>query len=127
MIALSGDEAAGWMQVGPRADIPEFNKPRRVSAPLDIHDETDPTVWAISCFFIRGRMRGKGLTHLLVAAGIDFARSAGARLLEACPIDQSKDTRSVGLFVGPTLVFAEAGVSTRASRKPGRPLMRLAL
>ena len=87
----------------------------------------DPAVWAISCFFIRTKARGQGLTHQLVGAGIDFARKNGARLLEACPMDQSKDSRSIGLFVGSTRVFEKAGFEAVAARKPGRPLMRFVL
>ena len=127
LLAMAGGEAVGWMQVGPRADVPEWNTARRVSAPLEPGEERDPAVWAISCFFIRNRARGKGLTHRLVAAGIAFARANGARMLEACPMDQSRDSRSIGLFVGSTRVFEKAGFSVAAARKPGRPLMRLQL
>lgn len=115
------------MQVGPRADVPEWNNAGRGSAPLDPADAADPDVWAISCFFIRTKARGRGLTHWLVAGGIDFARRSGARLLEACPMDQSKDSRSLGLFVSSSRVFEKAGFERVAERKAGRPLMRLVL
>ena len=93
----------------------------------DPGDAADSAVWAISCFFVRTKARGKGLSHRLVAAGIDFATRSGARWLEACPIDQSRDSRSIGLFVGSTRVFEKAGFSEVAVRKPGRPLMRIEL
>jgi hypothetical protein len=67
------------------------------------------------------------LTHSLVAAGIDLARHNGARVLDACPMDLSKDSRSIGLFVGSTRVFEKAGFERVIERKPGRPLMRLAI
>lgn len=127
LLAFDGDKAVGWMQIGPRADVPEWNNAGRVSAPVEPADAGDPAVWAVSCFFLSGSARGRGLTHRLVAAGIDYAKGSGARLLEACPIDQSRDSRSIGLFVGSTRVFEQAGFSTVAQRKAGRPLMRLAL
>jgi predicted GNAT family acetyltransferase len=127
ILAVAGQQSVGWMQIGPRADVPEWNNKGRTSAPLDPHDAADPSVWAISCFFIRTRWRGKGLTHRMVAGGIEFARAGGARRLDACPIDQSNDSRSLGLFVGSTRVFAKAGFVEVARRKPGRPLMRLNL
>lgn len=127
LLAFYGETPVGWMQIGPRADVPEWNNAGRVSAPLDATDAADPRVWAISCFFIRGAARGKGLTHRLVEAGLAFARDNGARVVEVCPMDQSKDSRSVGLFVGSTRVFERAGFETVATRKAGRPLMRLAL
>jgi predicted GNAT family acetyltransferase len=127
LLAFTNGAATGWMQIGPRADVPEWNNKGRGSAPADPADATDPAVWAISCFFIRAKARGQGLTHSLVSAGIGFARERGARLLEACPIDQSKDSRSVGLFVGSSRVFETAGFERLAERKAGRPLMRLVL
>lgn len=127
LLAFDDDQAIGWMQIGPRADVPEWNNAGRGSAPLVAEEAADPAVWAISCFFIRSKARGRGLTHLLVAAGIDFARQNGARLLDACPMDQSKDSRSIGLFVGSTRVFEKAGFERVIERKPGRPLMRLGI
>ncbi|ESX73160.1 GNAT family N-acetyltransferase [Mesorhizobium sp. M0815] len=127
LLAFEGGQAVGWMQIGPRADVPEWNNQGRGSAPLDPADATDPGVWAISCFFIRARARGRGLSHRLVTGGIDFARENGARLIEACPIDLSKDSRSIGLFVGSSRVFEKAGFQRLVERKPGRPLVRLVL
>lgn len=127
LLAFDGGRAVGWMQVGPRADVPEWNNTGRVSAPLEPEHASDAAVWAISCFFVRTSARGKGLTHRLVEAGIGFARENGARLLEACPMDQSKDSRSVGLYVGSTRVFEKAGFSEVTTRKAGRPLLRLEL
>jgi predicted GNAT family acetyltransferase len=127
LLAFVEGTAVGWMQVGPRADIPEWNKPGRASSPVEPDDATDEAVWAISCFFLRSSARGQGLTHRMVAAGVAFARGGGARLIEACPMDQSKDSRSIGLFVGSTRVFEKAGFVRVAERRAGRPLVRLAL
>jgi predicted GNAT family acetyltransferase len=127
LLAFEDGKAIGWMQIGPRADVPEWNNKGRGSAPVDPGDESDPAVWAISCFFIRTKARGKGLTHQLVAGGLAFARDSGARFIEACPMDQSRDSRSIGLFVGSTRVFEKAGFSRVVERKAGRPLMRYVL
>ncbi len=127
LLVLEDGVANGWMQIGPRADVPEWNNKGRGSAPVDATDADDPAVWALSCFFIRTKARGQGLTHRLVAGGIDFARSSGARMIEACPIDLSRDSRSVGLFVGSSRVFEQAGFQRLVERKAGRPLMRLIL
>jgi predicted GNAT family acetyltransferase len=127
LLAFDDENAVGWMQIGPRADVPEWNNAGRGSAPLDAAEALDPAVWAISCFFIRSKARGKGLTHRLVEGGIAFARENGARFVEACPMDLSKDSRSIGLFVGSSRVFERAGFERMVERKAGRPLMRLVL
>ncbi len=127
LLAWRGDDPIGWLQIGPRADVPQWNNPRRATTPLPDAPADDPDIWAISCFFFAPRERGQGLSHAMVAAGIDHARENGARLLEACPMDRAKQSKSVGLYVGSTSVFAKAGFQEVARQKPGRPLMRLAL
>lgn len=127
LLAFEDEQAVGWMQIGPRHDVPEFNNAGRGSAPLDAGDAADPAIWVISCFFLRSRARGKGLTHTMVEEGLRFAKQAGARWVEACPMDQSKSARSIGLFVGSTRVFEKAGFSRLVERKAGRPLMRYIL
>lgn len=127
LIAYVGEVPAGWMQIGPRLDVPQWNNPRRASTPLPDGPAEDPAVWAISCFFFKAAERGRGLSHAMVAAGIAHARSNGARVLEACPMDQAKQSKSIGLYVGSTRVFQRAGFAEVARQKPGRPLMRLVL
>lgn len=127
LLAFQDGKAVGWMQIGPRADVPEWNNAGRGSAPMEPADANDPDVWAISCFFLRSKARGKGLTHQLVQGGVEFARENGARVLEACPMDLSRDSRSIGLFVGSTRVFEKAGFQRMVERKAGRPLVRLDL
>ena len=127
LLAFRGTVPIGWMQIGPRADVPEWNNARRATTPLPDGPADDPSVWAISCFFFAGRERGKGLSHNFVQEGIRHARANGARLLEASPMDQVKQSKSIGLFVGSTAVFTRAGFAEVARQKPGRPLMRLVL
>lgn len=127
LLAFAQGVPVGWMQIGPRADVPEWNNPHRSSTPLPDGPADDPGVWAITCFFLPTRMRGRGLSHALLTAGIAHARAQGARLLEASPIDHAKQPKSVGMFVGPTGTFLRAGFAEVARAKPGRPLMRLVL
>ncbi|WP_170117327.1 GNAT family N-acetyltransferase [Neorhizobium alkalisoli] len=127
MLGYVGGQPAAWVQVGPRADVPQWNSPRTVSRPLEAAEAQDLSVWAVSCFFIGNRHRGKGNSHRMVDVAIRFARESGARILEACPMEQAKTSKSPGLYVGSMTVFAAAGFSEVARRKDGRPLMRLEL
>jgi GNAT superfamily N-acetyltransferase len=127
ILAYSGVEPVAWVQVGPRHDVPQFNSPRTVSRPLEEGDATDPSVWAISCFFLLPKLRGKRLSHRLLAGAIEHARRAGARYIDACPIDHVKQPKSVTLCIGSTAIFDAAGFDVVERRKDGRPLMRLEL
>ncbi|MEY9532471.1 GNAT family N-acetyltransferase [Sinorhizobium fredii] len=116
-----------WVQVGPRYDVPQFNGLRTCSRPLEEREAEDAGVWAVSCFFLSSPLRGKGLSHRILAAAIDHARKGGAHYLDACPIDHSKQPKSVALYIGSTAIFDAAGFGTVARRKDGRSLMRLDL
>ncbi len=124
LIGYRGETPVAWMQIGPRADVPEWNNRGRVTTPLDDAPADDVTVWAISCFFFKSSERGKGMSLAMVKAGIAYAGEGGARVLEACPMDKAKQAKSVGLFVGSTSTFVKTGFREVALRKAGRPLMR---
>ena len=127
LIALDGSVPVGWVQVTPRAHVPRWNTPRTVSRPLDGDDPSDPGSWAVSCFFVQSKRRGHGISHALLKAAVDHARDNGARMVEACPVENAKHSKSVGLLAGSVRVFEKAGFRVVAERKPGRPLMRLDL
>ncbi len=116
-----------WVQVGPRSELPQWNSAKTLSRPLDPADAEDRTVWAVSCFFMNSKDRGRGYSHRMLSEAVEFARESGARLLEGCPIERTKQSKSVGLYVGSQRIFEAAGFSEVAKRKDGRPLMRLVL
>ncbi len=127
VVAFEGDEAVGWLQIGPRADAPQWNGVKRVSAPLSPEDAEDERVWAATCFFVRPGRRGKGVTDTLLAAGVKLAKKNGARMIEACPMAPDGRASASGLYVGHVNVFERAGFREAARRRDNRPLMRLEL
>src|SRR4029079_2414980 len=98
VLALIEDDAVAWLQIAPRADAPQWNGARRVSAPLKEADAEDPRVWTTTCFYVKSSARGQGISEALLKAGIAFAKKNGARAIEACPIDgdASADADYVG-------------------------------
>jgi predicted GNAT family acetyltransferase len=125
VLAFIGDEAVGWLQIGPRSDTPEWNNARRATAPLNEADGSDARIWGATCFFIKSSARGQGVMGALLEGGLRFARENGARLVEACPIDGK--TGNVDAYVGLMAVFERAKFKEVARRKSNRPLMRRAL
>jgi predicted GNAT family acetyltransferase len=125
VLAFVGDEAVGWLQIGPRADTPQWNSTRRATAPLKEGDAEDDRIWGATCFFIKSSARGQGVMDALVKGGLAFAKASGARVVEACPIDGK--TNNVDAYVGLMPVFERAKFKEVARRKANRPLMRRAL
>ena len=81
LIGYEDDIPVAWVSLGPRED---YLKLRRspVMKPVD-----DRPVWSIVCFFVDRSVRGKGLAERMLRAAVDYARSQGARLVEAYPVD----------------------------------------
>jgi GNAT superfamily N-acetyltransferase len=121
LIAFVDGKPAGWVQVGPRADLPTLDRSRLLKR---VDDEP---VWSISCFFVRSGFRGKGLSAALVKAASDFAKKNGAKLVEAYPWSTTEKKSTVTIYTGVATTFERAGFKTVAARVPHRPIMRLAL
>jgi predicted GNAT family acetyltransferase len=125
VLAFIGEEAVGWLQIGPRADTPEWNSTRRATAPLDAADAANERVWGATCFFIKSSARRQGVMDALIAGGVKFARANGARVVEACPIEGKSS--NVDAYVGVASAFERAKFKEVARRRPNRPLMRRTL
>ncbi|SDO59445.1 Acetyltransferase (GNAT) family protein [Microbacterium sp. ru370.1] len=127
LIAYVDGEPAGWVRVGPRTAQARLLRTRDVvtatAEPLDADD-----VWAVSCFVVRKAHRGQGLTRKLLDAAVATARDAGARVVEAYPLDPRVTTRSANqLYRGTVSVFEDAGFAIVDRPKPDRALVALTL
>jgi predicted GNAT family acetyltransferase len=122
VLAYEGDTAVGWCAVGPRENLPQFNR-SRVAAPLDGGEG----VFAVNCFYIRSSRRGDGLMRVLLDGALRFATDRGAKVVEACPIETERKLIWGEGYVGIASVFREAGFAEVARRTPTRPLMRTVL
>ena len=127
ILGYVGERPVAWVQVCRRIELPRWNAQRSVARPLDPADADDPDVWAISGFFMKAAERGRGLSHRMLSAAVNYAAASGARFVEGCPIERTKQSKSLGLYVGSVRIFEAAGFTEVAKRKAGRPLMRLVL
>jgi GNAT superfamily N-acetyltransferase len=127
LIASRDGEPVGWVQVGPRADVPNWNGPRRLTAPTPDAPVDDPGVWGISCFAVRAGRRRQGIATALLDGAIDWARESGARVLDACPVDANTKRQPISIYHGVASMFHRAGFREVARRRHDRPLMRLRL
>jgi GNAT superfamily N-acetyltransferase len=110
-----------WVSLGPREDYARLRR-SPIMKPVD-----DRPVWSIVCFFVDQGARGRGLSGRMLRAAVDYARSRGARLVEAYPVDKAQRSHPDEMFFGPKSVYDRAGFREVARRKPSRPVVRRAL
>ena len=77
----------------------------------------DRPVWSIVCFFVDRSVRGKGLADRMLRAAVNHARSQGARLVEAYPVDAEEQTDPDAMFFGAKSMYDRAGFREVARRK----------
>jgi predicted GNAT family acetyltransferase len=125
IIADRAGEPVGWVQVGPRANTPNWNAARRLSAPLTAGDAEYPGCWAISCFVVPRSERRRGVATALLAGAVDYAKARKARCIDACPVDVSDTANPASIYHGIASMFEKAGFEEILRRRDNRPLMRL--
>lgn len=111
----------GWISLGPREDYLKLRR-SRIMKPVD-----DRPVWSVVCTFVAKAHRGQGLQHRLLAAGVDYARDQGVRLLEAYPVDKPERSHEDFMFFGSRSLYERAGFKEVVRRSPTRLVMRRAL
>jgi GNAT superfamily N-acetyltransferase len=128
LVAYEDGLPIGWTSLGPREDYERLTH-STVLSPID-----DVPVWSIVCFVVGRRSRGRGVATALLTAAIDYARSHGATMLEAYPVDVAAGDRiaSANAYRGTLSMFERAGFEVVARRQwnatsPIRPIVRLDL
>src|SRR6266498_2373267 len=121
LIGYENGVPVAWVSLGPRED---YAKLRR--SPL-MKPVVDRPVWSIVCFFVDRRARGRGLSERMLRAAVDYARSCGARLVEAYPVDRDERSHPDFMFFGAKSMYDRAGFREVARRRPTRPVVRKAL
>jgi GNAT superfamily N-acetyltransferase len=120
LIGYIENRPAGWVQVGPRSDFPTLMR-SRLFKPVD-----EVQAWSINCFVVRPNDRRKGVGRGLLAAAIAYAKSQRAKMIEAYPVDGSRQS-VVDYFTGTMGMFSEYGFVEMIRRNDTRPIVRLTL
>ncbi len=127
LVAYLDGAPVGWVAVEPRPAYIGLLRVYRVPWEGRSEDRSDPSVWAVTCVFVRAGFRKRGLTSALAQAAVDHARARGARALEAYPM-LTKPGQIIAwdeIHVGTRSMFAAAGM--REVSRPGvrRVVMRI--
>ena len=110
---LDGEPVA-WCSIAPRETY-------RAGLYRPSGDEPDG-VWSIACFFVPRRLRRRGIAKLLLHAAIDHARSRGATVIKAYPVDPDSPSYR---FMGLVPLFEDAGLREVGTAGTRRHVMRL--
>src|SRR5512133_3433607 len=81
ILAYEDKQAVGWCGIAPREQLLALEN-SRILKRVD-----DQPVWSITCFFVTKESRQKGIMEALVKAAVKHAKSHGAKIVEAYPID----------------------------------------
>jgi len=110
ILAYDGEKPVGWCSVGPRQDFPRLNRSHQLR-PVD-----DQPVWSIVCYFAAREARGQGLMQALTEAAADYARSNGARIVEAYPTEPETERSGDNLYMGVAHTLRQEGFVEVAHR-----------
>ena len=114
ILGYDGDDPVAWCSVAPKTTFERLG-----DSPCSGGD-----VWSITCFFVPRVIRGLGITRRLISAAADYARSNGADVLEAYPVDPDSPSYKFMVIIGTfeSMGFHEVG---RVGKR--RHMMRLDL
>ena len=118
LIAYRDGSPVGWVSLAPREEYLRLER-SPVAKPVD-----DAPVWSIVCFVVPAASRGQGVARALLDAAVAYARSRGANLVEAYPVDKPERSADENLWFGAKSMFDRAGFREVARRKPTRPIVR---
>ena len=112
LVAYLGDTPVGWCAVEPRPAYEGLLRVYRLPWEGRDEDRQDPSVWSVTCVFVRAGHRRRGIAYALAAAAVEFARARGARALEAYPMrSEAGEISWDEIHVGAESIFAAAGLA----------------
>jgi len=109
ILAYAGKQAAGRCGIAPREQLLALEN-SRILKRVD-----DQPIWSITCFFVAKEARKKGMMESLIKAAVKHARSHGAQIVEAYPIDMQSPKlmgqkfSSYSGYMGVASAFRSAG------------------
>jgi GNAT superfamily N-acetyltransferase len=119
LIGYRGKVPVGWVSLGPREEFAKL-----VRSPV-MKAVDDQPVWSIICFVVPSEYRGQGVAQALLAGAVKYAKSRGATLVEAYPVDKPDHSSDDSMWFGAKSMYDREGFDEVARRKPTRPVVRL--
>ena len=121
LIGYRDGKPVAWVSLAPRE---QYAKLARSSVMKAVDDKP---VWSIVCFYTAKEARGQHLAEVMLKGAVDYARSHGARLIEAYPVDKDARERDDSMWFGAKRMYDRAGFVEVARCKPTRAVVRKTL
>ena len=127
ILAYDGKQAVGWCGIAPREKLVALES-SRILKRVD-----DQPVWSITCFFIMKEARRQGSMEALIKAAVKHAKSKGAQIVEAYPIDMQSPKlagqtfNSYSGYMGVASAFRTLGFEQVGQASETQLIMRLSL
>jgi GNAT superfamily N-acetyltransferase len=115
ILAYAGNEPIGWCSIAPRESYEALE--RYKALPRVDH----ASVWSVVCFFVDRRFRRRQVTRGLLKAGLDYARSQGARIIEGYPVEPGSRLYT---YMGSPATFRNAGFQDVTPKGQQRKIVR---
>jgi GNAT superfamily N-acetyltransferase len=127
LVAYLDGVPVGWCAVEPRTAYRGLLRVFRTPWEGRHEDKADTSIWAITCVFARVGYRRQGISSALAVAAVDFARSRGARALEAYPMLAEPGEEIVWgeMLVGSRSIYQAAGMTEVSRPSKRRAVMRI--
>lgn len=114
LLGYSEGKPVAWCSIAPRSTYRDLGGPDDASDPRE-------QVWSLVCFFIRRDLRGKGLANQIIEAALQHAKTRGATVVEAYPVDPESPSYR---FMGYVQTFSAAGFHEVCRAGARRHVMR---
>ena len=127
ILAYEAGRVVGWCGIAPREKLIALEN-SRILKRVD-----DQPVWSITCFFVTKAARGQGRMESLIEAAVDHAKSNGAEIVEAYPIDMQSPKllgqtfNSYSGYMGVASAFRALGFEQVGQASETQLIMRLNL
>lgn len=119
LLAYVEDQPIGWCSIAPREEFSERINHSHVFKPVD-----NKPVWSILCFYVHKDFRNRGIARQLLRGALEFAKTQGAKTLEAFPKDIAGRTSDAAIYMGTIDLFQEFNFVEIHRHHPKRPIMR---
>lgn len=115
LVGYLDGEASAWVSIAPRDTYRDLGGPEA---------ETGEKIWSLACMYVPRKLRGNGFGNQLIEAAGAYAKTRGASVLEAYPVDPESPSYR---FMGFVPAFERLGFEAIGKAGSRRHVMRLKL